>query len=557
MGHDSTRDRPFHLAFDLTQLQEFGSVIYPSAESALLELVARSYEAGATLVDIQVNLGRTGKQVVTLESDVGTPDDQLERLADVSSPLVGSPDLPRVWYTSKIRKYGNLACFAIGKNIEITTCLKGSDMVARVAVDLEKLGDLDRQHRAVCSSSIRKSKRETEKSGTKIVITKISPEANLSPATLDILAAHLVPRLMFADPSFVVNMATDDVSRTSVSNNSWRNVVTKNTRWDFPNKHLLPDLMCEHWEEVRGSVIVAGGVLLPGPPGISLCVNNQPVGDPEFFGADLPITFTSRVTGFLHANFVSIYEDSLKPGDPPTINWEHPEMNKLRNALCAAVHNIHFQWVRQCEESTSALLGKEIESEWFRGLPFAKQSDLLISLLGAEEDEKGRVIEHTLKIIGKLMSPHPKREWRTLHGSITSNKKIMSLYDSKNYYQAVSECIKIYCEKVREISGSSHRSDNQLMEFVFRGTQKKPGKIVLSATAGKANSESIQRGHGFFSQGLICGFKNPAISHGSQTKMTEHGLFTEDDCLDILSLVSYLFRCIENRDYPPVQQEDS
>lgn len=557
MDRDNTKKQPAHLAFDLAQLQGFGSLIYPTVESALLELVARSCEAGATAVDIRLALGGTGKRTVILEDDVEMSDDQLESLADVSSPVAGNPIRSRVWHTSSLRKYGNLACFAIGKSVEVTTRRKGAGVASCVTVDLGKLEKLDRSRRAACAFDISRRKCGKEGHGTRIAITKVSPDLNINPATPDILAEHLAQRLIFADPDFVVTMSVDGVSRAPISNSSWRETVTRIMHWTFPDDHLLSGILHEQWEMVVGQVLVSGGPLSDSPPGIELYVDNCPVSKHGFFGAEVPEIFKSRTTGFLHVNFVSDHKGALKPGNPPTINWEHPEMKRLRGALCATVHNIYFVWMRYCEEVTSSLLGEEIESEWFRGLPFAKQSDLLTSLYEVDPRERVRVIDHTIRIIKRLVSPHPKREWRVLHKDITSNSKIMNHYNNKDYYEAVAECTKVYCEKVREISGTAQPSDSKLMESVFSGIQKGPGKIVLHTTAGKTNSENIQRGHRFFSQGLICGFKNPAISHGSQTKMAAHGLFTEDDCLDILSLVSYLFRCIENREHPPDQEQES
>lgn len=551
MDSDNTRKRSLDLVFDLARLQDLGSLVYPSPESALLELIARSYEAGATVVDIRVTLSQTGSHTVTLEDDAGMSDDQLGKLVDIGSPLAENPNPHRVWCTSEPRKYGNLACFAIGKSIELTTCEKGSGTVSCITVDLEALEKQDRPHRGVCTPNVSQSKCEKERGGTKIAIAKISPRTGLDVVTLDRLTAHLAQRLIFADPNFVVKMSVNGTCRTPVSNNFWRDAPTKPMTLTFPDKNLLPGLVYRRSNQIAGFVLVSPESSIHSFEGIQLIANRQVVSEPEFFGARVPENFTSRTAGFLYVDFISGYTGALRPGNSPTINWEHPEMQALRGGLNLAVHNIYSRWIRQCEEATSWMLGEEIGSEWFQALPFAKQSDLLVSLLSAEGHEKGRIIDHALSIIGKLMSPRPKRQWRELHGDITSNSTIMDRYESGDYYGAVDECIMVYCEKIREIADASSSTESTLMGTVFGNTTKESGKIVLSTILDRTSSENIQKGHRHLSLGLIYGFKNPAGSHGSKTKMMKHGLFTEDDCLDILSLVSYLFRCVENREYPP------
>ncbi len=517
------------MAFDLTQIQELGSAIYPSAESALLELVARSYEAGATVVDIRVTRRGAGKHAVVLESDVGMSDDHLESLGDVGSPLAGNPGPKRMWDTSNVRQYGNLACFAIGKRIEITTCQKRGGTTSRVTMDPGKLKKLERHHRAVCTSHVSKSGRGRKEPGTRIAITELLPEANLDRAALDRLATQLVQKLMFADPDFTVTLSINNVSRATVRNISWRDVVTETTRCEFPNRDLLRD---PRWEKIEGSVSVSGIVLPHASVGIRLLVDGLEANKPEFFDAEVPVTFTSRTSGTLCVDFVSDHKGALNPGNPPTINWKHREMRKLRRDLSGAVLNIHLLWAKQCETTARPLLGKETESGWFRELSIAKKSELLASLTKAEHTAKEHIIDHTLSIIGKLMSPDPMRARGTLHADITSNERIMELYRGKNYFQAVSECIKVYCEKVKEVSGAKYQDgESGLMQSVFGGTEQKCGKIVLSTTVGKASGMNIQKGHLLLSQGLIYGVKNPAVSHTSQTRMAEHGLFTEDDCL--------------------------
>ena len=56
--------------------------------------------------------------------------------------------------------------------------------------------------------------------------------------------------------------------------------------------------------------------------------------------------------------------------------------------------------------------------------------------------------------------------------------------------------------------------------------------------------KNIQEGQGHLSRGVVTGFRNP-ISHGP-IDTNVPALFTELDCLNILSLVSYLMTRMDN-----------
>ncbi len=396
MDHDKAKRRPFHVAFDLTRLQGLGALIYPKEETALLGLVARSYEAGATAVDIRVTQRGPDNRAVTLEDDAGMSDDQLESLGNIGYPLVGEPSPGRIWDTSNTRQYGSLACFVIGKAIEITTCQKGSGTASCVTIDLRKLESTEPHRRAVCTSDISRSGCGKRECRTRIAITGILQEADLGPATLDRLATSLVQKLVFADPKFTVKMSFNNVPRATVSNGSWRDVVTESSHWELPDQDLLRG---SHWKKVRGRVDVSGVVMPRSPKGIRLLVGNREVNAPEFFGASVPVTFTSRTSGALRVDFVAAHRGALKPGRHPTINWAHPEMKKLRDGLKTAVLNIHLLWAEGRVGVTSPLIREKIDTEWFREMSPAQQGDVLGLLTSMEHGEKGHTIDHALRTI--------------------------------------------------------------------------------------------------------------------------------------------------------------
>lgn len=56
--------------------------------------------------------------------------------------------------------------------------------------------------------------------------------------------------------------------------------------------------------------------------------------------------------------------------------------------------------------------------------------------------------------------------------------------------------------------------------------------------------ENIEEGQKFLSMGVVCGGRN-IISHEEITDLRDSKLFTEKDCLDLLSLLSHLFKRLD------------
>ena len=61
----------------------------------------------------------------------------------------------------------------------------------------------------------------------------------------------------------------------------------------------------------------------------------------------------------------------------------------------------------------------------------------------------------------------------------------------------------------------------------------------------KNTKENIEDGQKFMSMGLMAGVRNP-LAHEEKKELKTTNLFSEKDCLDILSLISHLFRRLDD-----------
>ncbi len=57
--------------------------------------------------------------------------------------------------------------------------------------------------------------------------------------------------------------------------------------------------------------------------------------------------------------------------------------------------------------------------------------------------------------------------------------------------------------------------------------------------------DNIEAGQQYLSAGIMAGVRN-TLAHEEITYLKTSGLFTEKDCLDMLSLISHLFRRLDD-----------
>ncbi len=139
--------------------------------------------------------------------------------------------------------------------------------------------------------------------------------------------------------------------------------------------------------------------------------------------------------------------------------------------------------------------------------------------------------------------------WRHLHPSLQEACK--SDYKAGQYLGAVVEAIKRYVNDVRRLSGLDIQDikdlkDMPLLEKVFSNKHPKIdvvkpwGYMHLS----DSSADNIRNGQKVLSTALLSGFRNP-ISHEEKLHLEKYNVFTYQDCLDALSILSHLRRRLD------------
>ena len=111
--------------------------------------------------------------------------------------------------------------------------------------------------------------------------------------------------------------------------------------------------------------------------------------------------------------------------------------------------------------------------------------------------------------------------------------------------------MKRYKNAVKEKSGVSASEDLDIVATAFGKEDSKPLQTTANFKTRPNGQDfepktlgNIEEGQRFLSMGAVCGGRN-VVSHEEHQDLKATGLFTEKDCLDLLSLLSHLFKRLD------------
>ena len=136
---------------------------------------------------------------------------------------------------------------------------------------------------------------------------------------------------------------------------------------------------------------------------------------------------------------------------------------------------------------------------------------------------------------------YPLLHWRHLHDGL--RERVKTYYQNNQFGDAASQGVQIYCEIIRKLTGLT-TDGNDLVNGVFGG---KPFATLPTIQLNDLSTDSrknIQEGQGHLSRGVVTGFRNPIV-HGPIDSNVP-AVFSELDCLNVLSLVSYLITRLDS-----------
>lgn len=540
------------LRFDPRTIEHLGIKMYSQLPYALAELVANAYDAGADNVDIRLyDADPEHKSIVVIDDGDGMSYEEVGANFLVIGRKRRDSDESRE--NSKGRRItgkkgvGKLALFGIGKTIRIETCKE--EEPEKTAFILDWDGILSESSGTYYPKTESIPKDAPNEKGTKIILS------NLSRVTgFDLQATSIALSKLFnwIDSSISIKISLNDSDPILLNRELKYQGIEQEFEWDVHEIAASIESDYEHKEEIKGKIISTKKPIKQDLRGITLYVNGRLANVPSYFGVSEAGHTFSYLSGWIDADFLDEFDSDLISTDRQSISWDLPEAESLQIFLQKIVRFLVNDWSAKrklAKEQTSTQRSGINIQEWYEKVPTDIRPKLstVISQISEKPELDDEDFSGVVRQVYDLIPPYTYFHYRLLHKQIQDAAK--HYYEGRDYYAAFQEAMKRYKNAVKEKSGVAATEDSSIVSDSFG--KNKP----LETTAhfktrpngtpfSKTTLENVEEGQLALSRGVVQGGRN-VVSHEEHTDLMTSGLFTEKDCLDMLSLLSHLFKRLD------------
>jgi uncharacterized protein (TIGR02391 family) len=535
MSADASDSR-FELRFDPRTIKHLGVKMYSTLPPALAEIISNSYDADAG--EVSVTLFEEGGRPQKIEvADDGTglsSEDINKKLLVIGRDRRAEDgDLPSKKYerlpTGK-KGLGKLALFGLAKTITVLT--KRNGVLNELVLDWDDLSSAEGTYHPL---GTRVDEPTNEANGTTITLTGLKRE---SPFDAEGLADSLSRIFIFSE-NFNLFVTSPSGERIHVDNKRRYEALDKEFDWDLQSTDLVPSQSPYHGQ-ISGQLITTKKPIPPssGLRGVALFSRGKLVNAPEFYSSSTSSHFYQYLSGWINVDFIDLLGEDVISTNRQSIDWDNPEMAKLRAFLYDTISAVNADWRGKRKAQKDQTLREETgidTTAWIGTLPvdMRRQTKEIVDSLENEDalEKFGPVI----KALHDLIPEYPMLHWRHLHDGLRD--RVRQYYQHGQYGDAANQAVQIYCEFIRNLTGFEE-DGRDLVNGVFGSAPfTRPPTLQLNDLSSESK-RNIQDGQGHLSRGVVAGFRNP-MSHGPIDSNVP-GVFSELDCLNILSLVSYL-----------------
>lgn len=537
------------LKFDPRIIKHLGVQMYQKLPPVLAELISNSYDANATWVKIKFIDEDGIKQIEVLDNGDGMSFDDIKHKFLVIGKNRRDDEPER---TSKGRKVtgrkglGKLAVFGIANLMQVQTVKDKFKNIFNM--DLDTI--LNSKDETYEPDILCKNEPIQKDSGTLIILRGIKRKTAFN---LDELKESISKRFAFKD-EFTIYLEEEGKETLSINSETKWEFITPVKEWVFPESD---DDEFAITNNINGKIIITKNQLKEGERGICLYARGKLVNPHEFYGIRIATSYAyNYITGVFNVDYI---DDDLDEDYVSTnrdgLTWAHDELQELREWLVSKLKIVEKRWrdlrTKEKEESIKEITGVNL-TEWTDTMPEKYQKSIrkiVENIVDKEEIDKEITCDLVTEI-NKVVPVYPFFHWRELHSEVQNASE--SYYKRADYYNAFTEAMKRYKNAVKAKSKVSDDNDMPIMSSSFGKEKEKP----LSVTAKYENRPSgekfasetlnnIEEGQKFLSMGVVAGGRN-VLNHEEHKDLKDTGLFTEKDCLDLLSLLSHLFERLDD-----------
>lgn len=541
-----SEEKKLTMSFDPHTIEHLGVKMYSVLPNAIAELIANSYDAESPVVHIKLTDDENGKSIAVEDEGIGMSFDEINdnflrigRKRRQEDNGLSPNGLRKV--TGR-KGLGKLAFFGIGDTIQITTKKSGEcvefimnwdDIVNSKTPDYEP-------HYSIkpCGQ---------DEHGTIVKLTNLKRKTGFD---VDSIANSLARLFDFFDDTFVADITLNGADPMPIDKTlRYRNIESQFT-WNIPN-NIDDTNDYYHTKKIHGELIATEKPLKPGLRGITLYAHGRLVNAAGFFGASESSHFYSYLTGWIDVDFIDEQPDDIISTDRQSLNWDLPITIELQTNLKQLLNSIEKDWRNKRKEDRQKKITEQTRvdvGKWYPTLPADVQQGVekIVNSVVENSELTGDKQNEVVYALHTLIPEYAQYHWRHLHTEV--QKSSYEDYKNEDFYRAVEEALKRYQAAVQNKSGSNLDGQNLMLNAFGKN------KAILSVTTPykkndgsnffQSTKENIEEGQKFMSAGMMSGVRNP-IAHEEVKELKASGLFTESDCLDMLSLLSHLFRRLD------------
>lgn len=529
------------MSFEPTVIEHLGVKMYSHTVPAIAELIANAYDACAT--EVEVNLfDKPEHKIVIKDNGIGMSFVEINdfylrigrnrRKEKQASPCGRIP-------TGK-KGLGKLALFGLGNKIEISTVQAGERVT--FTLDYAKILESKGSYEPGFQRELVKS---DVASGTTITLTELTKKQGYP---LDNYVEHLSRLFDFPADNFKIKVSLNGSEPQIIDGNLKYKLIKPEFEWKYEDLSAAILALSSKFEQYESSGLITGKFITTEKPlknnmkGITLFANGRMVNMPEFFTDSESSHFYSYLTGWLSVDFIDDDDEDLIATDRTSLDWKHPKTSKLRVFLGEIVRAIGQDWrKRRKEKKDEEIKGNNgiDQEDWKNKLPEKEKEQVELILNHLENSEL--TSKEQAKVISALHSivpEYPYYHWRHLHQDL--HTACNDFYnEKKDYLSAAIEAVKVFEDKVQKQTGLHSTDGRALLETAF-GSKKS----ILLLTDDKTQTEqNLEDGLKQLACGIWTGFRNP-VQHELRANLFP-SIFTDKDALDLISLISYLLKKVE------------
>lgn len=527
------------LKFEPKTIEHLGVKMYSTLPPALAELISNSYDADASEIEVIFH-EQNGSPVSIVVKDNGCGmsflDIQSKFLAIGRDRRQTDGDKPSPKYgrlpTGK-KGLGKLALFGIAKVIIIDT-VKDSKR-SRFVLDWDTLYSSEGQYRP----RVEVAEETSDKTdGTYIQLKNLKRKSKFDISNI----ADGLSRIFIIEDDFKIKLKKTggkEIEEEVVDNERRFSQIDKEFTWSKEDLELGD---YEYSSDVEFEFITSEKPVRPssGLRGITIFSRGKLVNAPEFFSDSTSSHVFQYLTGWIKADFIDLLDEDVISTNRQSLNWEHEEMQEFRVWLQELIGQINTDWRRKRKEKKNDDFKSQTgidKDKWVSTLPKnIKQSVEMIVKKLSDDEGVTESFNPVVQALYEIVPEYPELHWRHLHEKVRD--RIATYYENSQFAEAADQGTRVYAELLRELSGKQ-KDGTDLASLFSTGKRQTPSNPdILVADVNTESGWNIQEGQGYLTRGVMAGFRNP-MSHQPFDKLVP-GTFTQLDCLNILSLISYL-----------------